>query len=355
MQFDNDAIGALEFTVSWSKDGIQHEERFLGRKFNPVNDIFPREMREALEGKTKGESVTFTYEPRMCIPRHKDKLVPTLPLDRLRPKTVQGKPIIPRVGRFYPQGHINGLTDIYPGTLTPFRLTELTESTFTADRNHPLANIPVTITAKIQHVEARDRGTYGSINHWRESTCDWGPGMQAMLDGVAPDFYLPTFFDRRDDSDVLFSPPSIDCTASKNIQELHAQFTSPDMRILNLSTEAALELEGDYDALSINSFIEYQTDPVGLLTKIKPHLKPGAPVLVSFTNQYDENRVIQGWTELHEFEWMGLVLDYLRQAGFTANAGTISQRNDWRDCEDPHFYVKKGVSDPVYFVYAHNA
>ena len=120
--FNNTSVGTLEFSLKWAQGGICHEEWFLGRKFNPVNDVFPRGMREALEGKKAGESVTFSYEPRLCIPRFKESLVTTFDKDRLRPKTVKGAPIIPRVGRFFPQGHINGLLDIYPDTLTPFQV-----------------------------------------------------------------------------------------------------------------------------------------------------------------------------------------------------------------------------------------
>lgn len=193
--FTNNTIASIEFSVTWEKDSIHHEEWFLGRKINPVNDVFPQGMREALEGKTVGESVSLTYEPRHCIPRHKESLVITRPIHRLRKKTLIGRPIIPLEGRFYPQGHIDGLLDIYPDTLTPFRMLEVDEEEFTADRNHPLANIPITITCTIASLTPRETGTYGSLTHWREKTCDWGPGMQARLEGEPTDFFHPAFFD----------------------------------------------------------------------------------------------------------------------------------------------------------------
>jgi len=37
--FNDEAVGALEFTVAWIRDTIAHEERFIGRRFNPANDI----------------------------------------------------------------------------------------------------------------------------------------------------------------------------------------------------------------------------------------------------------------------------------------------------------------------------
>ena len=117
--FNDNAIGALEFTVTWERDGERHEEWFLGRKVNPVNDIFPRGMREALEGKQAGDSVVFTYEPRLCIPRRKESLVLRLGRDRLRRKTVSGKPIVPRVGRFLSPGSHRRAVGRLPGHPDP--------------------------------------------------------------------------------------------------------------------------------------------------------------------------------------------------------------------------------------------
>jgi FKBP-type peptidyl-prolyl cis-trans isomerase 2 len=350
--FNDNAIGALEFTVTWERDGRRHEEWFLGRKVNPVNDIFPRGMREALEGKRAGESVVFTFEPRLCIPRRKEGLVLTLGRDRLRRKTVSGEPIVPRVGRFYPQGHIDGLLDVYPDTLTPFRLTDLDDETFTADRNHPLADVPVTIEAKIQYLEERDTGTYGSLTHWRETACDWGPGMQALLDGEPPDFFHPAFFDRAADLDEDFLPPKPDAAALRNYQRVLGRFVKPDMRVLDLSPDSERP-SGKYDAAACLCTLEYMDRPVDILRYIDHFLTPGAPVVLAFTDRFDRDRAITGWGELHPFERMGLALEYLRMAGFTQGLGTVSMRNDWRDRDDPAFLETRGVSDPVFVVYGH--
>lgn len=347
MQFNDNITGAIEFTVTWERDGIPHEEWFLGRKINPVNDIFPRGMREALEGKQAGETISLTYEPRLCIPRHKESLVQRLPLDRLRP-TRGGHEIIPRVGRFYPQGHISGLLDVYPDTLTPFRLIDLNEKTFTADRNHPLANIPVTIKAKIQYLEKRETGSYGSLIHWREKTCDWGPGMQTMHQGQPTDFFLPDFFDR-ENGDATPTPPPMDAKAKDNLNAIHARFLKPGMRVL----QPGKTPKGEYDAIILTQTMEYQSDPIAHLKYLATHLTPNGLVLVGFTNHFDANTVIKGWTRLHEFERMGLVLEYLRQAGLDRKAGTVSMRKDWRPKDDFRFFEMRGISDPVYMVYGH--
>ncbi|WP_316899818.1 hypothetical protein [Pseudodesulfovibrio indicus] len=345
--FNDNAVGALEFTVTWEQDDAAHEERFLGRKVNPVNDVFPRGMREALEGKEPGESVCFTYEPRLCIPRRKESLVLTLGLDRLRQKTVAGEPIIPLVGRFYPQGHINGLLDVYPDTLTPFRLTELDDETFTADRNHPLADVPVTIEARIQYLEPRETGTYGSLTHWREALCDWGPGMQARLDGEPTDFFHPAFFDRRSELDEAFRPPRPDAAALRNLDRLRDRLFPEGTRVLDLSLDSERPT-GKYDGAVCCCSLEYMDRPVDVLRYVAYFLEPGAPLLLAFTHAFDPDRAIRGWSELHRFERLGLALEYLRMAGFTDDLNTLSIRNDWRDRDDPRFMETKGVSDPVF-------
>ncbi|MBG0789136.1 MAG: hypothetical protein H0S80_01410 [Desulfovibrionaceae bacterium] len=352
--FSDNTTGAVEFTVTWEKDGLRHEEWFLGRRFNPVNDVFPRGMREALEGKRAGESVTMTYEPRLCIPRRRESLVQTFGLDRLRKKTVDGRPIIPLEGRFYPQGHIDGLLDIYPDTLTPFRLIELDDDSFTADRNHPLADVPVTITAKLQYVEERSGGTYGSLTHWREATCDWGPGMQAMHDGKPTTFHYPEFFDQADGSDMEFAPPAMDRKARENLAAIQARFIRPGMRVLDFSLGTARP-EGKYDAAVCTCSVEYMTRPVDILRYVAHFLNSGAPVILGFTNRCDQNRAIRGWMELHPFERMGLALEYLRAANLFNDAGTVSMRNDWRDRDDPRFMETKGVGDPVFAACGHKA
>ena len=350
--FNDDAIGALRFSVTWSLDDADHEEIFIGRRFNAVNDIFPPGMRGELEGKRTGESVTLAYEPRHCIPRFRESKVLTRTLDRLRKKTVRGEPIVPRLGRFYPQGHIDGLLDVYPDTLTPFRLTGLTDETFTADCNHPLARVPVTFEAQIQYMERRDEGTYGSLTHWREKTCDWGPGMQARHNGAPTDFFFPGFHDPLGPADGPSRPPAMDATARRNVAALTARFMDPAMRVLDLAPGSAPGA-GNFDGALCHHGFETLTDPVAMLERAASRLPKGAPVVIAFTESLDPHRTVKGWTGLHPFERMGLVLHYLRLSGLDRDMATVSLRNDWREQDDPRFMETKGVSDPVYVVCGH--
>jgi hypothetical protein len=350
--FNDDAVGAIRFSVTWALDGADHEDIFIGRRFNAVNDIFPAGMRQALEGKRTGQSVTLNYAPRHCIPRYRKSKVLTRTLDRLRKKTVHGDPIVPRLGRFYPQGHIDGLLDVYPDTLTPFRLTGLTYEEFTADCNHPLALVPVTFRAEIQYMERRDAGTYGSLTHWREKTCDWGPGMQARHRSAPTDFFVPGFFDPVGQPDAAPAPPEPDATARQNIAAVTARFIDPAMRVLDLAPGSPPRT-GDFDGAVCHQRFETLADPVAVLEQAASRLPSGAPVVIAFTEDFDPHLTVRGWTALHPFERMGLVLEFLRLAGLDRDAATVSLRNDWRAKDDHRFLETKGVSDPVYVVCGH--
>ncbi|NDV18958.1 hypothetical protein GO013_05930 [Pseudodesulfovibrio sp. JC047] len=341
--FNDSMTGSIDFSVRWEHNDTLHEERFLGQEINPVHDIFPRGFREALEGKKVGDSVTQTYPPQMLSPRHSDDLVQTYDLDRLRSRTVLGEVIIPRVGRFYPQGYIDGLPERSPDTLTPFRMTALDETTFTADHNHPLANFPVTITATVHHLETRTSQTDESPTDWVKVLCDCGPGMQTPLADEPTDFFHPAFFNRLNTDHTPFVPPVLDSVAQKNLEAAYVPFISTEMRVLDFSMGTERP-HGKYDAARCVCSIEYMDRPVDIIRYISHFLTPGAPVLIAFSNRFDANNTIQGWTELHEFERMGLVLEYLRYTKLDANAGTLSIRNN-----------EKGQNDPIYLVYGHKA
>ena len=308
-------------------------------------------MREALEGKQAGESVVFTYEPRLCIPRRKESLVLTLGRDRLRRKTVSGEPIVPRQGRFYPQGHIDGLLDVYPDTLTPFRLIDLDDETFTADRNHPLADVPVTIEARIQYLEKRDTGTYGSLTHWREATCDWGPGMQAMLDGEPTDFFHPDFFHRATALDENFRPPEPDAAALRNYQNILARSSVPAC-----ASGPLPKLRAPYRPIRRGGLPLY----AGIHGPARGH--PALHRPLSDTRRARGPGLHRGLRpgtgpsgagRTPSVRAHGTGPGISAHGRFTKDLGTVSMRNDWRDRDDPVFLETKGVSDPVYVACGH--
>jgi SAM-dependent methyltransferase len=272
---------------------------------------------------------------------------------------------------------------------------------FVADCNHPLARHPVSLEARLIHVEDKRSETGGRLVHWAEEICNWGPGMQAALPGVPTDFFDDAFFERRDEQDdrEFYAEPRIighvDAQASVVLKELYSRYLERGMRVLDLMSSMqshlpaewdldvagvglnAVELENNkllsrrmvhdlncdpaipggaagYDAVVCSLSFEYLIQPVSVLQSVRDALAPGGVVLIGVSNRWFPDKVIAGWTDLHEFERVGCILEGLRRAGFTTGLEAVSVRNEWRPPWDRHYHETGGVSDPIYVVRATN-
>lgn len=79
-------------------------------------------------------------------------------------------------------------------------------------------------------------------------------------------------------------------------------------------------------------------------------LRPGGAFLVTFSNRWFPGKAIQLWPQLHEFERMGLVLAYFRDAGGFEALETWSLRGLPRPAEDK-YSARLGASDPLFAVW----
>jgi SAM-dependent methyltransferase len=98
--------------------------------------------------------------------------------------------------------------------------------------------------------------------------------------------------------------------------------------------------------------VEYLADPVAVLREAAQRLVPGGVILIGVSNRWFPTKTTRGWTQLHEFERVGYLLQLLEEAGFGDPMGAESVRNDWRPQADRHFLETRGVSDPVHVVHA---
>jgi hypothetical protein len=78
-------------------------------------------------------------------------------------------------------------------------------------------------------------------------------------------------------------------------------------------------------------------------------LRPGGRLLVGFSNRWFPTKAVKLWTEMHEFERIGFVLDMFLETGAFCDLHTLSVRNWWRPEDDPHIN-ETFTSDPVYLV-----
>ena len=79
-----------------------------------------------------------------------------------------------------------------------------------------------------------------------------------------------------------------------------------------------------FDAVICSLSVEYLSRPVDVFKQIARVLVPEGILIVTFSNRWFPTKVIEIWTELHEFERTGLVLKWLLEASSFKNLHTLS-------------------------------
>jgi hypothetical protein len=72
--------------------------------------------------------------------------------------------------------------------------------------------------------------------------------------------------------------------------------------------------------------------------------------ILTFSNRWFPPKVIHLWTELHEFERVGLIMEYFHKAGHYKDLETCSSRGLPRP-ETDKYYPQIRKSDPIYAVW----
>ena len=396
-RFGHNSLATLKFSLHWQDEDTRYVDRFLARRVNAWRDIFPPGLAESLRGLAQGQETFCSFRPGQLVPDHDPDRVIRLPRRAFVGRLRNGERVHPRLGRFYPQGMLEGLRGIYPSTMTPARVVDIDEDTIVVDLNHPLAGRDLQVKARVELLQDKQGDTGGQLSHWAEEICNNGPGMQTRLPGRCTDFFHERFFMRSDEDDESFyAQPRIighiDEQAQANLTSIHATHLHAGMRVLdlmssvqthvpldldlnitglgmnreelqqnpNLDTHLVHDLNRDpgipaqdpFDAVLLSLSAEYLIRPVEVLRSVLELLTPGGVILVGLSDRWFPTKAIQGWPELHEFERVGLVCELLHRAGFTGPMEAESIRNDWRPQSDRHFLATRGVSDPVYVVRA---
>jgi len=136
----------------------------------------------------------------------------------------------------------------------------------------------------------------------------------------------------------------------RNAEELTANRAASNRVEQDLNESPVLPVEtGSLDAVICTASIEYLTRPADVLAETLRVLRPGGVTVISFSNRWFPSKAIRVWSELHEFERVGLVTQWLRRAGLE-KMHTFSSRGWPRPADDPHA-GETPYSDPVYAVW----
>jgi len=379
----------LIWQLRWQSNTLIHIEEL----FTPLNvwrdlDLCPSRLARELVGKKPGDILTYHFAAGELLPAYDQNKCRDFPLGSF----AKGQ-LSPRVGRFYPQGLLRD----FPFALNLCRCIGLTESHVQADLNHPLAGRSLDLTVNVAGIRRKKGETGGQCQEWLARLTD-GPGLQVRWQGRPTDFFQEDAFQRPDDqADAgFYAQPRlvshIDRQAQETIARLYGKLLQPGMRVLDLmsswqshlpATLNPLEVVGlglnetelrqnpqltgyvvhdlnqepglpftsaSFDAVICTVSVEYLTRPWEVFAEIKRLLKPNGLLVLTFSNRWFPPKVVKIWTELLDFERLGLVLEYFHRTGDFMGLETFSARG-WPRPEDDKYYPQVRVADPVFAIW----
>lgn len=401
MRIGPDILADLFFQLNWTSDAIRHTDGYAARQVNFWRDLLPRRLKDRLEGMQPGDDLTIDFAPGEIFGDKRQPELRGLSRHQFAPERIGAPALQPRMGRFYPKGALKDVAGIYRANVTPFRCIGCHNGHMTVDMGHPLADRPLSLTVTVGGLSPKRTEKGGGMQDWMELLTD-GVGMQAPWRNQPTDFFEPSDFARADENpDPLFYQKPrmvqhLDDRALEVVRELYGRFVQPGMRVLDLmaawdshlppevnlqqvtgiglndyelSRNKALtdyrvhDLNADctlalpdkaYDVAICTASVEYLTAPLAVMDEVARVLVPGGLFIVTFSNRWFPPKAIQLWSRLHEFERMGLVLEYFRRSRGFQDLQTYSIRGLERPVHDK-YYGRYWLSDPVYAVWGRTA
>ena len=395
---DKDSLATLEFDVNWESDSGNHQERYLAPNVNFWRDLFPAKLSEALPGAAEGDRIEISFLPGELIGPYRFERVFDIKDRQFERRPVNGRKLEPRYGRFYPKGVLKDVPGVYKVNVQPFRCVDVGDQKLSVDFNHPMARYGAHVVVTVREVRDKRSDKGGRLMDWAETVTD-GPGMQVRTNGRPTDFFSWGAFSRDDEGKdpVFYEKPRlvhhVDGQARAHMTELYKGLLRPDMAVLDLmsswrshlpdsvplSSVVGLGLndremaenqdltghvvhdlndeprlpfaDGRFDAVFCSVSVEYLTQPFDVFREVARVLKPGGVFVNTFSNRWFPPKAIALWSELTDFERMGLVGEYFMESGRYGNLNTFSARG-WPRPEDDRYYGENPVSDPLYAVWA---
>jgi len=390
-------LAAVEFSLRWASADARHTERLYFEKLNFWRDFFPGSLADRLAASEPDMVVSESFPAGELVEPWNAAQVQNVRPQQIRLQMRTGEQLVPRVGRFYPRGMVEGLRDVFSGDRRPFRYLGEQDGYARVDLNHPLARFPLTVEGRIaQSLGAMDE-TGGRAQDVPLELVSNGPGMQATHPAVASDFESDDPFvriDERADELFYYKPrlvQHLDDHVRSQISELYGRLLRPGSKVLDLMSswvshlpdELELEVAGlglnaeelnrnkrlatrlvhdlnedptlpfadaTFDAAICTASVEYLIRPAEVFKSVRRLLKPGATFAMTFSERWFPPKAIKLWSAIHPFERMGLVLEYFRRAGGFTDLETESARG-WPRPADDKYAAQFPDADPLYAVW----
>ena len=396
-RIDEDAIADIHFEIRWAGGEVLHTEAYEAYNVNFWRDCLPEALRTELEGKKAGDLIEIDAGPGVLVPGYDPKNTFQVRHAQFNRRFRSDLDSEPRMGRFYPKGILKGIAGIFSQNLHPFRCVGVDNGHLKVDLNHPLSEKSIRLRALVKDVREKTADRGGICHHWMELISD-GPGMQTRWKNHPTDFFSDNPFkrdDQRPDHRFYARPrlvQHLDSTAVDMVTEIYGRLLLDGMQVLdlmgswashvpqgvNLKKLSGLGLNhrelaentrltdrwvhdlnrsphlpsetGTYDAVICTVSVEYLIQPVEVFKEVARILSPEGRFVVTFSNRWFPSKAISVWKELHDFERMGLVLEYFHESGEFRNIETYSMRGLPRPRGDKYFPEQR-LSDPVFAVW----
>jgi SAM-dependent methyltransferase/FKBP-type peptidyl-prolyl cis-trans isomerase 2 len=397
--YNKDILANIHFQMKWGSADAIHTEEYEAFNVNFWRDCLPKELYNKLGSKPVGQTVQVDFSPGSIVPEYEPKKTYEVKEVQFNRRFVPNKEIKPRMGRFYPKGLLKGVAGVFPQNLTPFRCVGIENGVLKVDFNHPLASKKIQLKAFLKRTRLKSAELGGRCNDWMEIMAD-GPGMQSRWEGQPTDFLSENRFQREDEGMdfAFYKQPRLvqhmDDQAIEVVTGLYGRFIHDEMRVLDLMSSwkshlpqglRLKQLSGlglnakelaknneltdwvvhdlnenpilpykneSYDAVVCTVSIEYLIKPETVFKEIGRILRPGGILIVTFSNRWFPEKVIHIWKELHEFERMGLVMEYFQKSKMFKDLETYSIRGLPRPTNDKYFPDLMD-SDPIYAVWGY--
>lgn len=125
-----------------------------------------------------------------------------------------------------------------------------------------------------------------------------------------------------------------------NDDELAANPMATERAVHDLNADPTLPFaDSTFDAVLCCVSIDYLVDPVAVLAEVARVLRPGAPVVITFSNRCFPTKAVRAWLETDDAGRCALVADHLARAGGFAPAHVERRTPSGRYAGDPLFSV----------------
>lgn len=395
-ELDEHGLASVTLSVNWSDGRACHEDRLHVEKFSVWReaDLLPPEIGTNIPGMRAGARAKTAFSSGEAVPPwDASRQLSTKPA-RFDRHHRHGLEVDPRLGRFYPQGFLHGTQGIFNEAAEPARITKLSAKHLVADLNHPLARFDLQVECRLDEVLSGYDRRGGRCTSPLDDLVQY-PGLAAPLaDGRDTDYGdnagAMSRVDDRHDAAFYAKPRMVqhlDTQALKTVNGLYRRLIPAQSEVLDLMASFDSHLQAapmsrlhvlgmnakelasnraanhrvvrdlndspdlpfasnSFDAILCAASIEYLTRPAEVLAEALRVLRPGGVVAITFSNRWFPTKAIRIWSDLHEFERVGMVTQWLEQVGFT-NLHTLSSRGWPRPADDPHA-GETLFSDPVY-------